>query len=279
MFTRCFQFFALCATLISGNAFGQCDSGCGSVNNCGREISQADAAGLWAGYCTESCYDYGSHRLFGNRSQGNSGCDSFVNQGCDSGCGGGMDGGCSDGCGLGTRGGLRSRMGNRGSVGSGFGGGNGCGCNLGCFGYPTSCGSCGMGGGFAGRVGGGFFHHHDRGCGGESGGGFLSRLFHHHGDRGGRFAGRSAGQFSNSANNCGCNGAYFGEAVGYEYGNAGMQSYAAGSSGFGSGCDGGAPAAAQPVMNQTQNTVEAPLNDAPSEPGVAMPEAAAEVPK
>ncbi len=118
-------------------------------------------------------------------------------------------------------------------------------------------------------------HRHRGGCGGECGGGFLSRLFHHHGDCGGRFAGRSAGRFSKSAANCGCNGAYFGEAVGYEYGNAGMQSYVAGSG----ACDGAVTAVAQPALGDPHVMTTPPATDIPaSREHVEMPVAPADAP-
>ena len=279
MIARFFQILTVFAALTSGTVFAQCDSGCGSTNNCGREISQSAAADLWSGYCTETCYDHGSHRLFGNRARGNGG-GGCGNQGCDSGCGSvGTDAGCGGGCRLGNRGGLHSRIGNRGGMSSGNCGssvdGCGCGCDLGCFGYPASCDNGGCGDGNVGRTGGGRLHRHGRSCGGECGGGFLSRLFHHHGNCGGRFAGRSAGRFSNSADNCGCNGAYFGEAVGYEYGNAGMQSCVAGCG----ACDGGATAIAQPVVDHLPAMNTTPVTDIPANPeSVEKPVAPADVP-
>lgn len=216
--------------IVSGGSYG---GGCGGGTNCGRDISQSEAMGLWSGYCNESCYDYSSHRLFGNR--GNRGCGggaSFASAdcGCDSGCGGGyVDSGA--GCGGGCK--LRGRLGNGGGLlhGRGGFGGSSCGCDLGCFGYPSGGCGCGGGGGFGSRHGGGLFsHHRNRGCDDGCGGGFLSRLFAHHGNRGGRIGrmGRSNDVFVASANDCGCSGNYFSEAVGYEYGTAGIQSYASG---------------------------------------------------
>ncbi len=202
--------------------------------NCGRGITQGQAAALWAGYCTENCGYTGGNDC---------GCESS----CDSGCGGGH--GCSLGSRLGSRGGkLRGMF-------SGSGGSSCGGCDLGCFGYPSDCGGCGNdGGGFlsGGLMKGGCFSGlrgklgNRGGCGcGSSFGGKLGN----HGCGGGcnvggklkgMFAGRSGcgcgsnfgsrikGLFHRSKNDCGCAGAYFGESVGHEYGTTGMQSCVSG---------------------------------------------------
>lgn len=86
------------------------------ASNCGREISNQGAAGLWAGYCNESC---GVPRQRGQLFSGR--------HGCRSGCGAG-------GGGLGK---------------FGYPAGGGCG-NVGCFGYPSGCGACGGGAGLGG---------------------------------------------------------------------------------------------------------------------------------
>ncbi len=207
------------ATVMIGNAaWGQgwgANSGqCGQFGgyggtNCGRVISQHDAAGLWENYCNETCFDFRRqrhHRFFGGSGVG---CGSCINGG---------------------------------------------------FGYPTGCGGCGDFGGCHGEagVGGGrlqgslfgnqhdcghhrhpfltslFHRHRGDGCGSHHGCGLFSRLFHHHRNRDrhlgqGRmfrfFHGCDApGLFATSAANCGTNGAYFGEGVGYEYGTGEIQS-------------------------------------------------------
>ncbi|MEL7499091.1 MAG: hypothetical protein AAFN77_15905 [Planctomycetota bacterium] len=195
-------------------------SGCGGAaqDNCGRGISHVQAAGLWSNYCNEQCGYAG----------GNGGCGS-------SGCGGG--------CRLGGK--LKGLF-----AGGGAGAGScGCGFNQGCFGYPSGGCGCGgavmAGGGFAGKMRGGcklggklkgMFAGGGCGssaCGSDPCGGGLG-----FGNRGcgcklggklkGLFSG--GGLFGSSRNACGVSGAYFGEAVGYEYGTAGMQSCVAGCS-------------------------------------------------
>lgn len=204
------------ATALAGNAaFGQ---GCSveggyyaghGTTHCGREISQHDAAGLWGNYCNETCFDFKRqrhHRLLG---------------GMGSGCGSCLNGG---------------------------------------FGYPASCGGCGDSNGCQGGAGGGagFLHggsigyHRDRGhhrhsclnnlfqrhqgngCGYDQSGGLLSRLLSRHrnhhrclgqGPLFRFFHGKSSrGLFATSAASCGTNGAYFSEAIGYEYGTGDIQS-------------------------------------------------------
>lgn len=186
-----------------------------SGDNCGREITQQQALGLWDGYCSENCgYNGGSN------------------------CGGCGLSGCRGGCKL--RGKLRSRSGKL--------GGCGCGINRG-FNYPVNVGGCGaytdISSGCGCRAGGklrGLFSNHSCGCG--NGGGLLR------GERSGCGRGNSCGggcggklkallakcklfqggcgSFGRSRHSCGCNGAYFNEAVGYEYGTAGIQSCVAG---------------------------------------------------
>lgn len=109
------------------------------------------------------------------------------------------------------------------SVGS-FGGGYVDGGSFGGVSYSTgyydggSCdsGSCGGGGGCLSKHhgGGGLFGKH------HGGGGLFGK---HHGGGKRKFGG-CCGKFSGSAQDCGTNGAYFNEAVGFEYGTSGMQS-------------------------------------------------------
>lgn len=236
---------ALGAMAFAGSAFGQgcgTDFGCGGgATNCGREISNADAEGLWAEYCHETCFDYGRNRRCGLRGGCASGdCFGYSSGGCgacDSGlaglrgrkmggrggdCGGAGDCGCAGG---------RGRL---------FGGGlSGGGAN--CHGYPGGgFGSCsdGCGGGFGGgregrfgasRGGCGLFSR--GGCGGRSEGTLFRFLT----------GGNGQGLFSRSAANCGSCGEYFNEAVGYEYGTSGIVSNVAGcgTDFAGPGCNGG----------------------------------------
>ena len=139
-------------------------------DNCGREITDGQAAALWAGYCTESCGYYG----------GNTGGASFAPVASFGGaacgapaatCGGPTCGvapapsGCKllGGCKLFSGGKLRGLLGGGGCLGGHGGGGCGGGCDQGGFGYPSDCGSCGggcnscgTGNAFVGGYGGGF---------------------------------------------------------------------------------------------------------------------------
>ena len=172
--------------------------GLSGAENCGRKITQQHAESLWAGYCTEGC----------------------AYQGGESGCGCGLFGKCG-GCGL-----------------SGGGGG----CNSGCFGYPTGGGGGKLGGCTLGsRHGGGGgcklkgLHSGGGGGGGKLGGGCGCKLKSLHSGGGfGKLKGLHGGgccklfggckKFGHSAQQCGTSGAYFEEAVGYEYGTSGMES-------------------------------------------------------
>lgn len=177
--------------------------------NCGRVISQQDAAGLWGNYCNETCFDFRrqrNHRLFGGLGAG---CGSCLNSGFGypAGCGGCGDfGGCH--------------------------GGTGCGGGLmqgGSIGHRHDCGH--QRHPFLASL---FQRHRGDGCGCHHGCGLFSRLFHHHRNRQQRlgqgrmfryFHGCDAPSlFATSAANCGTNGAYFDEGVGYEYGTGGIQS-------------------------------------------------------
>ena len=174
----------------------------GGSNNCGRDISQGDAAALWSNYCTESCTDHSGGGLFSRLKAK---------------CGGGLCGG--GGFGGGHCGG--------GGFGGGFGyGGGSCGCDQGCFGYPAGgcgggCGGggCGGGGCLAGKFGGG---RHGRGCGGcglkgrHGGGGSCDSCP----------CGAAPVEFAGGCDTCGCSGdgSYFSQPVGYDYGTAGMHS-------------------------------------------------------
>lgn len=215
------------------------DCGCGvsspyvgnglAGNNCGRDITQQQALGLWAGYCSESC-GYGG----------------------GSSCGGGLAGG-RGGCKLGNR---HSRRG---------GGVSACGCDTGnCFSYPSNFGGCGaytdVSSGCGCRSGGKLrnLHGHSSrggcrlrgergGCGVGSSNDFgsfdacgSSSACGSSNGCGGRLKGLLAkcklfqggcSLFSRSRQSCGCSGSYFSEAVGYEYGTAGIQSCVAGTVG------------------------------------------------
>lgn len=271
MMKRIISFAAVAAMLLCCDMVVAQNCGCGSRifggghlsnlrgDNCGRGITNYDAEAMWANYCNEDCG-------FGG------GC------GAATGCGGG--GGCRIG------GKLKGLFAGRGAGAGGAGMACG-GCNQGCFGYPS--GGCGCGGGgmmaggrFAGKLGGGcgcklggklkgMFASTPMGtpcgtassCGGGCGcklGGKLKGLFSGLGSK-------SCGGcrlFSRSRNECGCSGAYFNEAVGYEYGNAGLQSCVAGCS---AGCSAGVSA---PMNSMTTAPMAAPA--APATGSVLAPE-------
>lgn len=202
------------------NAFHNVIKGSFGGSNCGREISNYEAAGLWANYCTDTCTINGG--CGGCGSTTGCGCGFSLRQrGCNAlvdNCGQSFDQcGGHAGCGLGGKfRGLFAR------------GGNACGntgCDSGCFGYPGGCGtgcntgcgqssggfSCGGGKLFAGlHSRGGLFARH-QGCGNGCGhgcglfkrGNWHDRLFS------GFYAKRGA-----------CNATYFGNHVGPETGFA-----------------------------------------------------------
>ena len=202
-------------------------TGVTGLNECGREYTNHQAAGLWAGYCTDVCSTPKRQRcgLLGKK----------CNKG---GCKLGKMGGCSQG---------------------------GCGGNTGCFGYPSGgcnmggCGGCNMGGCGGcnlGGCGGGC----NVGCGSARGFSLISKLKSFAARLGGRrqsscnsgcqlftkmkshngckffskFKGRKnkcqsicgTPVTSIAVDQCGCgnSGQYFEYAVGAEYGTAGMQS-------------------------------------------------------
>ena len=145
--------------------------GISGAENCGRNITQQQAEGLWGDYCHENC------AYTSSGSGGGGGCR-LKGGGC------GLKGGGCGHSGGGFGGGYSSGFGGYSSVFGGYGGGG--------------CDDCG-GGGHA--VGGG--------CGcklkGGHGGGWC-KLF------------GGCKKFGHSAQQCGTSGAYFEEAVGYEYG-------------------------------------------------------------
>ncbi len=215
--------------------------GIGIDNSCGRGITSSQAAGLWAGYCTESCAYTGPQRQglfsrcglrgrhggcgggFGGGCGGfDQGCFGYPSCGCGcgssigsyGGCGGGVSRGCGGGCGLKSKlAGLRQNYGS--SIGGGFGGSYGS--------------SCGRGGCLRG------------GCGVK--GRFFNKMMARHSAN--SYVGfastdacSSCSYLSSGCDSCGSCGSYFNEAVGYEYGNGGMQSYVSGAltSACGGGC-------------------------------------------
>ncbi len=192
-------------------------------SNCGRGISSAQAASLWAGYCTDNCAYTGPRRQGLLRGHGG-GCGLKNGGGCLG--GGGCFGYPSCGCGCG------GGFGNIGSYSScGCGGGHlsgGCGCGLkaklAALHSAGPISSCGRGGCLSG------------GC--LSGGcGIKGRIFNNALARHSRnaYAGfassdacSSCSFLSGGCDNCGSCGGYFDQAVGYEYGNGGMQSCVSG---------------------------------------------------
>lgn len=259
----------LAAMLICGQASAQYYGALGGAgvagDNCGRGITDSQAASLWAGYCTETCGYYGGSA--GGSSYAGSSCGGEVSYG-DISCG---DISCGDsscdvapvhsGCKLFGGGMLRGLL-----------GGGGCGCDQGGFGYPSDC--CGgdvFGGGYAGGYGGLSYSASScdtsivsGGCGlfggcrlRGRGTGLFARLFSRSG--GGCCLSRNLAPsysvnyvpvtFQASASQCGANNAYFDEFIGPEYGTTGMQSSvsgcatgACGASSYDGGFDlGGAP--------------------------------------
>ncbi len=165
---------------------GGCGCG-GEMNNCGREISQGDAAALWGNYCSERCQTVGGHHGLFSRLKG--------------GCGGGGA--------------------------SGFGGGGcGCGCDQGCFGYPAGGCGCNAAGGCGGGYGGGLLAGKLGGgcgkCGSKGRCGCRSKRS----KRGASACGEAPVGFSGGCDTCGCSdgGSYFNQPVGYDYGTAGIHS-------------------------------------------------------
>lgn len=220
-------FIFVTPALGQGSGFINSGYGLSGSQNCGRAITQQQAEGLWADYCTEGCTYQGGGG--GGRKCGRCGLKGGA-CGCNSGSfgyptGGGCGGG---GCGGGKLGGCK--------LGSRHGG---CGCKLkGLHSGGGGCDDCGGGhGGFAGDFSsfggglGGFGGGHG-GCGcklkGRHGGGHggckLKGL--HGGGHGGCGCKLFGGckKFGHSAQQCGTSGAYFEEAVGYEYGTGGMES-------------------------------------------------------
>ena len=238
------------AVPVMGQHTGFVNSGYGlsGAENCGRKITQQYAESLWAGYCTEGCaYQGGGDTgcgLFGKcggcgRNGGSCGCYSGCfgypagGGGCGGklgslhggGCGGKLGGGCKlkgfhggGGCGCGGK--LGALHG-----GGGCGGklGGGCGCKLKGLHGGDGCSDCG-GGGCGGKLG---ALHGGGGCGCKlgsrhGGGGGFGKLKGLHGGCCKLFGGCK--KFGQSAQQCGTSGAYFEEAVGYEYGTSGIQS-------------------------------------------------------
>jgi len=209
-----------------------------ATDNCGRGITNGQAASLWAGYCTESCGYTGGAGGFAGGGYGAASYGVASYGGGD--CGAASYdivsyGGGGHGCRLGQK--LRNLFGGlcgRRSAG-GFGGASvlsaGSYGSIGddCFGYPSS--GCGCGGGYGGGHGG------CRLFSRFGGGGFLTRLLGGVGGclcRGSQTAAPSYAvnyvpvTFQASANECGTSGSYFNEFVGPEYGTAGIQSAVSG---------------------------------------------------
>ena len=208
--------------------------------NCYRGISSAGASSLWAGYCTEDCSYKGPTRngLFSRCKlrHGGGGCGKGGG-GCGLGGGGGCfgypNGGCgcgTSGCGGGCGGGAVTYGGDCGtsyvsSVRGGHFGGGGCGLKQ----KLAAKGGCGQRGGCL-----------TGGCGG-GGGGCLARHKARHQPAPCDCA-APVSQYSTcmsgACDSCGDCGGYFDAAIGYDYGNAGMQSYVGGSLTSACGCGG-----------------------------------------
>ncbi len=219
---------------------GVVEGGCGGYgsfgevgygpSNCYRGISSAGAASLWSGYCTEDCSYKGPTRngLLSRCKLRHGGGGCGLGGGC--GIGGGVGGGCfgypGGGCGCGTPscGGGCSTPSCASAVRGGHFGGGGCGlkqklsAKRGC-GLRGGClsGGCGGGGKLLGRC---KSRHQPSSCGCDAPVSECSSCL------------------SGACDGCGDCGGYFDAAVGYDYGNAGMQSYVGGSLTSACGCGG-----------------------------------------
>ena len=231
---------------------GVVESGCGgygsygdvgySAATCYRGISSSAASSLWAGYCTDDCSYKGPQRngLFSRCKlrHGGGGCGLGGGSGCGCGCFGYPNCGCGGGSSYG--GGCGSSY----SVGSS--------CDSGCgTSYVSSVrgghfggGGCGLKAKLAAKGGCG----RRGGCltGGCGGGGLLGKLKARHQPAASCGCAAPAPVsdcstcLSGACDTCGdCgSGSYFSQAIGYEYGNAGMQSYVGGSLTSACGCGG-----------------------------------------
>jgi len=208
---------------------------------CNRGISSSAASSLWAGYCTEDCSYNGPQRngLFRRcklRHGGGGGCGLGGGGGCG-GCGGGCFSYPSGGCGCGSSYSAAPSYDLGSSCGGGcdtsyvsavrgghFGGG-GCGLKQ----KLAAKGGCGRRGGCL-----------TGGCGG--GGGCLAKLKARHQPAASCGCAAPVSEcstcLSGACDSCGDCGGYFSEAIGYEYGNGGMQSYVGGSLTSACGCGG-----------------------------------------
>ena len=112
MFYQTMKLVIVAAALaVCGNVSAQGCADCNvnaQTNNCGRGITQGEAAGLWAGYCQEDCGYYGE----------TSDCSGGYVDSC-----GGSGYADSCGCGCGAKGGLLSGLRSK-QGGCGCGGGN-----------------------------------------------------------------------------------------------------------------------------------------------------------
>jgi hypothetical protein len=251
--------------------------------NCGRGITQSEAAALWADYCTENC-GHGDHcrRGCGLFNRGCGGCATGCHTGFGAGCGRGCDAAAVDECGNiseggclgGCRGGLKCRLGGRRCGGGLFASRSACGCDLGCFGYPDACG-CDTGGGcMGGKFRGLFSRGHDCGCDMDpcdnDCGGNLGGLFGGCGcGNGCGLGGKLKGLFSRNRSCCGDPCGYFNANVGQEYGTSGMQSCV-------SGCGTVSPNAMPSTVSPAANAPMAPNTDDASSEEKSAAEAAVE---
>ena len=161
--------FALALPTACAMVYGQYHGGgCGSggigitsgfgyySHNCGRRITQQDAASLWSDYCFEDCGFSGS----------DCGCGTGCGTGCGIGCGllGRKGRGCGSGCGAGGCSGFGWGFG----CGSRAGGCRHLGSGLGCCKSRLRGGKCLLGGLKRKFAGIGVFHRHGGGCGASS---------------------------------------------------------------------------------------------------------------
>ena len=212
--------FTFAAPVLGQGGFINSGYGISGAENCGRNITQQQAEGLWGDYCHENC-------AYTSSGSGGGGCR-LKGGGC------GLKGGGCGHSGGGFGGGYSSGFG---GYSSGFGGYGGGGCGGG------GCDDCG-GGGYSSGFGGYSSVFGGYGGGGHAvGGGCGCKLKGLLGGGGGKLKGGGCGcklkgghgggwcklfggckKFGHSAQQCGTSGAYFEEAVGYEYGTGGIES-------------------------------------------------------
>ena len=179
------------------SAFNQLTRNMFGGENCGREITNGQAAALWGNYCNDNCTinsNYAGYRGHGGCLGGGCGSSAYTSAftsygsygypggsscgGCGGGCGGGSfgyAGGCGGGCGSSCGGGFaQAYRGHHRGCGKGHGGcgksHRGCGLHRqSAYSIASSCGGGSCGGSYGGSYGGS--------CNSCSSGGYASTGF------------------------------------------------------------------------------------------------------